>query len=154
MQKLLTTPLETLALKVLKLENFPTLMATLRFMPRKSVAINILRSVVDAGSQVNSVKMCEQLLTFISPLIRDEEDTPQGNASDSGDGDDEDSSGDDFKTEQRLVSRLIALIEHADTDVVFQIYNLARKAFRKGGLRRIQFTLVSKYTQAFSIKTR
>ena len=54
--------------------------------------------------------MCEQLLTFISPLIRDEEDTPQGNASESGDGDDEESSGDDFKTEQRLVSRLIALI--------------------------------------------
>ena len=96
---------------------------------------------------MNSVKMCEQLLTFISPSDSRRGGHSQGNASESGDGDDEESSGDDFKTEQRLISRLIALIEHDDTDVVFQIYNLARKAFRKGGLRRIQFTLVSKYTR-------
>jgi len=146
-QKLLTTPLETLALKVLKLENFPPLMATLRYVPRKSVAMQLLRSVVDvAVSQVDSVKMCEQLLTFISPLIRDEDDTPQNTSNGESGGDKSDgnnnNNADEFTMEQRLVSRLIALIEHPDTDVVFNIYNLARKAFRKGGLKRIRFTLV------------
>jgi hypothetical protein len=114
--------------------------------------MQLLRSVVDvAGSQVDSVKMCEQLLTFISPLIRDEDDTPQSAGGNENGGDKDDSANndnnnnntvDEFTMEQRLVSRLIALIEHPDTDVVFNIYNLARKAFRKGGLKRIRFTLV------------
>ena len=133
LQKLLTTPLETLALKVLKLENFPPLMATLRYVPRKRVAMQLLRSVVDvSGSQVDSVKMCEQLLTFISPLIQDEDDTPQNTSNGGGNNN---NTMDEFTMEQRLVSRLIALIEHPDTDVVFNIANLARKAFRKGGFK-------------------
>lgn len=146
-QTLLTTPLETLSLNVLKLEKFAPLMATLPFAPRKNVAVQMLRAVVDVeGSRVDSLKMCEQLLTFISPLVRDEDDTPAINMgeqlSDDGEGSDADGSPDEFTVEQRLVSRLVALFENEDTDVLFQIYNLARKAFGKGGMRRIRFTLV------------
>jgi vacuolar protein sorting-associated protein 35 len=144
-KQLLTTPLETLALAVLQLKNFAPLMATLRFIPRKAVAVQMLRAVVDVdGSRVDSVDMCEQLLTFISPLVVDEEDTPSAlkEVEERSDQMDDEDEVDEFTVEQQLVSRLVALFENDDTDVLFNVYNLARKAFGKGGMRRIKFTLV------------
>jgi vacuolar protein sorting-associated protein 35 len=47
-----------------------------------------------------------------------------------------------LETEQLLVSRLVHLMKHSDTDEQFAIYLLARKQFGQGGVKRIKFTLV------------
>lgn len=134
--QLLTAPLEALSLATLQLEHYPSLLQQLAFEPRKKVAMRLLRAVVDANSTLGTTTIVEQLFTFISPLMRDGEDTPQFEEYD-------DASKAQFAAEQRLVGRLVPLMRHENDGELFRIYGIARRAFGKGGLQRIRYTLVS-----------
>jgi len=128
--QLLTLPQDQLALTVLQLNNYPKLMGFLAFSNRKDVAVKLLRSVLAAKPVLDSMDIVTRLLTFLGPLVKDEDDTPPEAESD-----------DTFESEQKLVARLVHLMQNDDTDVLFRIYGTARKFFGHGGTRRIAHTL-------------
>eukprot|EP00947_MAST-08B_sp_MAST-8B-sp1_P005382 g5382.t1 len=139
---LLTIPLETYSLDVLKLEHYPALMAYLGWEHRKRVAVKVVTAVLDgkgrAGPCLTNAELVDRLFLFISPLIKDAADTPTE--------EDEAAGGPEaaaqFEREQQLVARLVHLMHDDDSDALFAIYSTARTQFGKGGMRRIKFTLV------------
>eukprot|EP00937_MAST-01D_sp_MAST-1D-sp2_P003658 g3658.t1 len=132
-EKLLTIPLETLSLQVLNLEHYPELMQFLQWDSRKAVAVKLLKVVLDTKTPLDDVDMVQKLFAFIRPLIKDDSDTPAA---------EEDADQEEFEEEQQLVARLVALMQHDDTDILFEIYTASRRHFGQGGVKRIQFTLV------------
>jgi vacuolar protein sorting-associated protein 35 len=133
--QLLTTPQQVLGLEVLDLEHYGKLLEHLEFLPRKKVAMKLLRSVVDKNSTLNTPLMVESLFKFVAPLMKDQNDTiPYEDLVETD--------REQFAAEQRLVGRLIALMRHDDDAQLFQIYTVARKHFGKGGMNRIRYTLV------------
>ena len=161
--KLLQLPQDTFALNVLQLNNYPKLMRFLVFSSRRAVAVKLLRSVLASDAKLDSVDVTSRLLTFLAPLVKDEDDTPA----------DEEDNAEAFKEEQRLMAALVHLMRHDDTDTQFrvrtslclfimldtlqltrlvvglplrnltiQIYGTARKFFGHGGTRRMPHTLV------------
>lgn len=129
---LLTLPQDTFALNVLQLNNYPKLMTFLVFNSRRSVAVKLLRSVLASRAKLDTEDVTARLLTFLAPLVRDEDDTPTAEAD----------SKEDFEEEQRLMARLVHLMRNDDTDKQFRIYGTARRFFGHGTARRIQHTLV------------
>lgn len=123
--------MDRLSLEVLNLQHFPTLMNFLGFANRKAVAIKLLNAVIDANSPLDTPELMDSLLTAVAPLIKDGDDTPA-----------EEADSEDFKEEQRLVSRVVNQIRCEETDTLFRIYSAARVHFSLGGMRRIQFTMV------------
>ena len=134
--QLLTTPQQVLGLEVLDLKHYAKLLDQLAFIPRKKVAMKLLRSVVDKNSTLNTPTMVESLFKFVAPLMKDQSDTVPYE-------DLVEVDREQFAVEQRLVGRLISLIRHEEDAELFQIYTVARKHFGKGGMNRIRFTLVS-----------
>lgn len=130
--RLLTVPLDSLALEILNLGHFPEVMAFLPFDSRKAVAVKLLRSVLAAHAEITSQEQVAQLLTVLSPLVRDEEGQPP----------EEEERKESFEDEQRLVAKLVHLMTNASTDNLFRMYGTARKFFGHGGTRRITHTLV------------
>ena len=98
----------------------------------RSVAVKLLRSVLSSRARLDSEDITARLLTFLAPLVRDEDDTPTA----------DDDNSQDFVDEQRLMARLVHLMRHDDTDKQFRIYGTARRFFGHGTARRIQHTLV------------
>ena len=131
-EQLLSLPLQIHGLKTLALDSYPRLMSFLSWGPRKDVAATLLQSVLDSKPSLGSPEIVEQLLHFISPLVKDDEDTP---------GEDEEN-GEEFAEHQNYVARLVTLMQHDDTDALFKVLGTARKHFGKGGVRRIRHTLV------------
>lgn len=129
--QLLTLPIQSLLLSILELNSFAALMAFLAFDTRKQVAISIVEAVLEKDTPLDNPDKLEKLFSFISPLIKDQEDSRPFS-------DDEKFQ---FDIEQTLVARLFHLIKHADTDVQFALYAAARKYFGQGGERRIEYTL-------------
>lgn len=72
LEKLLSIPLDTLALKVLELEQYSRLIGFLPWANRREVAMTMLKAVENAGSIPKNVKDIEQLFSVIEPLVRDE----------------------------------------------------------------------------------
>eukprot|EP00985_Skeletonema_marinoi_P016004 scaffold8461_cov105-Skeletonema_marinoi.AAC.1 len=73
LESLLSVPLEQLALKVLDLPDFSTLMSFLPWENRKVVALSMIKSVVAGGdgAKVKDIAQLEQLLEILAPLLRD-----------------------------------------------------------------------------------
>jgi vacuolar protein sorting-associated protein 35 len=133
--QLLTTPQQVLGLEVLTLKHYSKLQEQLGFVPRKKVAMKLLRSVTDKSSTLDTPERLESLFAFVAPLMKDQSDTvPFDELSDP--------EKETFATEQRLVGRLISLMRNDDDAQLFQIYTVARKHFGKGGMNRIRYTLV------------
>eukprot|EP01029_Cantina_marsupialis_P006693 TRINITY_DN17390_c0_g1_i1.p1 TRINITY_DN17390_c0_g1~~TRINITY_DN17390_c0_g1_i1.p1 ORF type:complete len:786 (-),score=218.96 TRINITY_DN17390_c0_g1_i1:188-2500(-) len=128
--RVMTIPIEPLAIKILKLANFPDLLALLPGLSRKEVAIKLLKAILLEAEPLTSPEMVAQFLGLISPLIRDEEGIP-----------DSDQDEEAFEEEQQLVASHIHLIQNEDTDTHFRMLGTARKFFGHGGARRIAFTL-------------
>mmetsp|Transcript_27160 Transcript_27160/g.67731 ORF Transcript_27160/g.67731 Transcript_27160/m.67731 type:complete len:850 (-) Transcript_27160:506-3055(-) len=129
--ELLATPLKSLSLSILEMDHYTNLMKFLNFRTRKQVAISMVRTVLAAGTPLDEPDAVQRFFSFITPLIRDEEDSPL----------DEEVDAEEFASEQQQVCRLIHAIRHDDTDQVFAMYTTARNAFGKGGPRRMVHTL-------------
>eukprot|EP01006_Ploeotia_vitrea_P035991 TRINITY_DN65957_c0_g1_i1.p1 TRINITY_DN65957_c0_g1~~TRINITY_DN65957_c0_g1_i1.p1 ORF type:complete len:795 (-),score=534.20 TRINITY_DN65957_c0_g1_i1:64-2295(-) len=133
-RQLLTMPLESLGLRILKLTNYGGLMTYLEYYDRKNVSVKILEAVVFIGEKLDSVDKVDQIFQYISPVIKDQEDAK------SADGDD----GDDdfeFQQEQHLSAQLFHQIYHDEPAVQVQLYATARQHYGRGGVRRIQHSL-------------
>ena len=97
--------------------------------------MKLLRSITDKASILDSYEQLENLFGFVAPLMKDQADTiPFDELSDT--------EKETFATEQRLVGRLVSLMQNDDDAELFQIYTVARKHFGKGGMNRIRYTLV------------
>ena len=75
--KLLTIPLETLSLQVLKMGHYPELMGYMAFSSRKTVALRIVQAVLKQRKLLDSVEVTDQLIGFIKPLLEPDEDEDQ-----------------------------------------------------------------------------
>lgn len=71
--KLLTIPLDTLSIAVLKMHHYPTLMDYMKFSNKRTVALRICKAVIKDNKTITSARTVEQLLTFITPLLTDDE---------------------------------------------------------------------------------
>lgn len=170
LEKLLSVPLDQVALRVLNMPEFSLLLAFLPWQNRKKVAISMLEAVVAGGkdSKVEDVAEEEQLFAIIAPLLRDEGMPPPGmyeNSMEQGGSlisrtanlmgtlgissppmpNDPFTYGTKdpatFREEQTLVAKLVHVLEHEDTDVTYQMLNVARKYLQPGGPERASVTL-------------
>lgn len=71
---MLTIPLDTLSLAILSLNQYPQLMQYLSFPMRRSVANAIVSALLRSRKQIDSIETAQQLLTFILPLLKDQDD--------------------------------------------------------------------------------
>jgi len=130
---LLSHPLRTLSLSVLEMEHYPTLLGFLNFETRKQVAISLVGTVIEQDLPLTSVDSVNNLFNFITPLIKDEDDTPTNEGGGSGKA--------EFAAQQQEVCKLVHQIRVEDTDLAFQMINAMRSFFGQGGPARLAFTL-------------
>jgi hypothetical protein len=163
LEKLLSIPLDTLALRVLELEHYSALIGFLPWANQREVAMNMLKAVDNVGSTPRSVKEITELFGVIEPVMRDEQativtlnqdsiarastlmaglgvqtQTPYLSFSDSDTGNVKDTS-----KENSLVSKLVHLLDHEDPDTLFEMLNVAKTHICYGGRHRASQTLVA-----------
>jgi len=119
LEKLLSLPLEELALGVLDLEHYAELLAQLPWNNRKEVAIGLLKVLDTSGETLSTVSELDQLFSIITPLLKNNPISGGGaNVS---------------KTDQALVAKVIQIIHNEDTDVHFEILNAAKRNISECG---------------------
>jgi len=147
LEKLLSIPLDELAMGVLKLDFYSDLIACLPWNNRRGVAVMMLKAVVgtsDGGKVPDTVKEIEELFTVIAPVLRGEYDMVPTSRSVNDSGVDQTTtlmaqlgvftqqqqpvndsySGVDpiqYEQETALVAKLIGMINDSDTDALFQM---------------------------------
>lgn len=72
--KFLIHPLDTLAHVILTMKEYPTLMKYLKFKRRREVAKQITKAVSRGSIELSDVKVVEQLIVFIRPVLVKEPD--------------------------------------------------------------------------------
>lgn len=135
--ELLTLPLKNNAKEVLQLEQFPLLLGFLNFPTRKQVALNVVKAFVEGDGEevLETVDDVANLFNFITPLTKDEDDTPEDEGKPDGKGYDE------FCAEQQSVCSLTHKFQAPDLDSEFQILTNMRNQFGQGGPNRLRHTL-------------
>lgn len=73
--KLLSIPLESLFIAVLNMTHYPTLMKYMKFNNRRTVALRIVKAVINDKNILSSSKTVDQLIDFIMPLLQDDKDS-------------------------------------------------------------------------------
>jgi len=126
---LLTIPVDSFnsILTLLKLENYPPLLAYLSYSARKGVATSLVENVLKNDTVIDEADDANKFLELIGPLVRDEDgqvDPPE----------------DEFAEEQNLIARMIHLFDNQVTDKQYLLLTTIRKQFGAGG-NRIKFTL-------------
>ena len=72
--KLLSTPLDSLSIQVLRMQTYPQLMAYMKFNNKRQVALRICKAVIKEGHYLTSQITLDALVSFIAPLLRDDPD--------------------------------------------------------------------------------
>ncbi|KAL2632770.1 hypothetical protein R1flu_004249 [Riccia fluitans] len=129
---LLTAPLEKYndVVTMLKLANYSKVMAHLDYETNKVMATVIIQSIMKNGTYITTADKVDALFELLRELIKDGEGLPA-----------EEVDEEDFKEEQNLVARLVHMLVNPDPDEMFKILTTARKHFRQGGPRRLEYTL-------------
>lgn len=129
--KLLSIPVENFnnIITVLKLVNFPPLIAYLSYSARKSVAVSFVENVIKNDTYIPEADDATKFLELIGPLVHDEEG--QGEISD-----------EDLAEEQSAIARMTHLFYNSISDKQYQLLSTIRKHFGAGGAR-IKYTLPS-----------
>jgi vacuolar protein sorting-associated protein 35 len=92
------------------------------------VALNFIKSVISRNAVLSEVEQVDQLLSAITPLIRDQDGyVPAVDA----DGRELPASA-AFGNEQKMVAKIIHLMRNDDTDSLLRIYGVAKKHFMQG----------------------
>jgi vacuolar protein sorting-associated protein 35 len=167
LEKLLSIPLDSLALKVLQLQDYSRLITFLPWGNRKGVATKLLEAIDETGIPPQSIQEIQQLFQVIEPLLREEGTGPSSYAvADptstatslmAGLGvssapapafensfiEDSAAPFEQVEREAALVSKLIHLLEHTNTDVHYEMLMAARRGVQVGGRRRIARILAS-----------
>lgn len=127
--KLLSIPLETLSIAVLRMHHYPTLMDYMKFANKRTVAVSICKAVIKDRSPLSSLATVDQLLGFIKPLLGDDD---AGGKEESY----------EFDEGQELVSRLVHMARHqSNKDYYFELLLRFKKVFVKGGPTRMRYTI-------------
>jgi vacuolar protein sorting-associated protein 35 len=151
-EALLSAPLSSLALRVLDIPAYGKLMSYLPWGNWKEVAVTLLKSVISMNSPLSELAQVEQLFKMITPLLRDKENSGSASSSSSNpnnnnkDNEENNTKTDisqesqSFREEQNLIARIPHLMQNDDTDILLQIFHIARTQFTSGGTRRMHFT--------------
>ena len=127
--KLLSIPLDSLSIQVLKMQTYPALMDYMKFSNKRQVALRICKAVIKEGRHLSSYNTIDQLLNFISPLLQDDEN-----------GGKEESY--EFEEGQECVARLVGLVWHShNNNAYFELLLRFKKVFVKGGIKRMKYTV-------------
>ena len=122
--KLLTIPLDTLSIAVLKMHHYPTLMDYMKFQNKRTVALRICKAVIKDNKKISSARTVDQLIEFIKPLLIDDEAGGKEEPY-------------EFEEGQELVSRLIHMIAHkSDANIYYDLLLRLKKVFSRGGSSR------------------
>jgi len=165
LEKLLSIPLDSLALQVLSLEQYSDLLTFLPWSNRREVAMSMLRAVDKAGATPRSVKEIEELFSVIEPVIRDEHAPPiqadltteRATSLMAGLGVSHSphtsfayetdqlqlQSQQPFLRETVLVSKLVHVLDHENPDILFELLTVARNRICQGGPHRASQSLIS-----------
>jgi len=129
--------------QVLKLPHFVPLFDVFSHDLHQELAVNILQSVTERGTQLDEVELVEAFLLAVSPAVQDNE--AQNN---------DDVDPDDFSEEQSLMGRFITLLNSDVADVQYQILNTTKTKLSVGGEQRIKYTMPPLVFQAFKLARR
>ena len=126
--KLLSIPLDTLSIAVLRMHHYPTLMDYMKFQNKRTVALRICKAVIKDNKHLTSSRTVEQLLDFIRPLLLDDE---QGGKEEPY----------EFEEGQESVARILHMVSHrTSNDIYFDLLMKFKKIFVKGGIKRQKYT--------------
>ena len=128
--KLLMFPLDSLGLAVLDIKSFPKLMSFLQFAARKKVALRMVKAVVNLKIYLTSEEIVKTLLDYISSLLQDLTDTVEADPY-------------EFEEEQEFTARLVHMVASENPAEVFEMLQLFRDRFSKGGDARQVYTYPS-----------
>ena len=158
MEKMLSIPLDSLALKVLELDHYSVLLQLLPWENRRDVGIAMLRAMDIPGGSPQTVKQVEELFTIIAPVIRDEASSivdEMGNMTMASPGlVDQAERWREVQEENTLVSKLVHLLDSEDDEVVFEMLSVARTHLSTGGPHRVGSTLIPVVFLALKLATR
>ena len=140
LEKLLSIPLDSLALRVLELESYADLVAFLPWDNRRQVAAVLLNAVLTNGNELTDLTQIEELFCIITPLVRDDPggDGMARDGSMAGGGSEGTGAG---IGEAALVAKLVHLLRNDDTDMAYEMLTLARRHLAEGGEGYIAHTL-------------
>ncbi len=129
--RLLAVPLES-NMSIFSMGTFPELMRYLDYASRATLSLRIIDSIVNAKSTVklDNSERVSALMDFIRPLL---EDSPDAGEYDQY----------QFEYEQASVCKLLFIITTNDPQNMYDILNVLKNTFLKGGVKRQKFTLAA-----------
>ena len=127
--RLLSVPLES-NMSIFSMGTFPELMRYLDYASRATLSLRIIDSLVNSASTVklDNSERVSALMDFIRPLL---EDSPDAGEYDQY----------QFEYEQASVCKLLFIINTNDPQHMYDILNVLKNTFIKGGTKRQKFTL-------------
>jgi len=129
LMKLLSIPLETVALEILNMSYFPILMEYLNPQMKKDIAKQILISLITTKKKLDSTDIIEKLLTFTASLVEGIE-VPESNEY-------------EFEEVQNNVAKIVHLLSFEDHGQEYKAITILNNAFVKGGAARMRITIPS-----------
>jgi vacuolar protein sorting-associated protein 35 len=129
--RLLSVPLES-NMSIFSMGTFPELMRYLDYASRATLSLRIIDSLVNQSSLVklDNSERVSALMDFIRPLL---EDSPDAGEYDQY----------QFEYEQASVCKLLFIISTNDPQNMYDILNVLKNTFIKGGTKRQKFTLTA-----------
>ena len=129
--RLLSVPLES-NMSIFSMGTFPELMRYLDYASRATLSLRIIDSLVSESSTVklDNSERVSSLMDFIRPLL---EDSPDAGEYDQY----------QFEYEQASVCKLLFIITTHDPQNMYDILNVLKNTFIKGGTKRQKFTLAA-----------
>lgn len=119
LEKLLSLPLEELALGLLELHHYSELLSLLPWDNRKNVAVSLLKVLDSSGETISSLNEMNQLFAIITPLLRNNPITGAGINVPPAD--------------LALVPKVFHIIYNEDTDVHFEMLSSLKRQISECG---------------------
>lgn len=137
LEKMLSIPLESLALKVLELSHYSELLQFLPWGSRRDVGMTMLRAIDTSGIAPTNVSEVKQLFSILIPVIRDQQSADRMDAVESSLRRNNDNHEGD-----NLISHLVHLLDHENVDVAYEMLLIARSHLREASDLCMGLTLV------------
>jgi vacuolar protein sorting-associated protein 35 len=149
LEKMLSIPLDSLALKVLELELYSDLLQFLPWKNRHDVGMIMLRAIDTSGVAPTSVNEVEELFSILVPVIHARNSRSDGVGAASVQ-----ESDSEVQEEDVLVSKLVHLLDHENVDVAYEMIFAARIHLGQSGNARVGFTLAPVVFSALRLANR
>ena len=149
-ESILLSPLPVLAMRVLEIPAYTTLMSLMPWENWKGVSSTLLTSIIVTKTSITTPEQLEKLLSSVAPLLKDAKGAPPAVDEDGRDLPPTQS----FTDEQHLVAKVIHLIKSPSTDCVVRMLIVARTQLSLGGSKRLQHTLTPLVFSALSVVRR